>query len=382
MSINVAILALGLYPSTGGPSKSIPAFHKALAARVISWVDPIQCERDQQVIRPDALVTGSRLPILRQLLCPSRGSTSAAEQIVSESDLVSVHSFWRYHCQWIHRVAKRHRVPYWFVPHGVLDPYVFQSGRAAKRMFMACGGQQFLDDAAGVVCSTHREYEKLRHLVPRAKRAVVHWPLHRDDFRERNALRRNQLRTRLGIPSEATSLLYLGRLHPMKRPLETIQAVADSGRTDVHLVIAGPDSGVTASECLQRAKATGIQNRVHVMGPVAGQDKHDAIDASDAYVSLSHRENFNYSAAECLASGIPVILSPGNDLAADLANVDCGWLLENSADAPFAISEAASVGPSALAAAGHRGHSWAEASLTFDAFQSRLASFAADVVNA
>ena len=68
--MKATIVTLGLYPSSGGPSKSIRAFQRALAADVVSWVDPRQFEREQIIWDRSTVVRGSRLPVLRQLLVP------------------------------------------------------------------------------------------------------------------------------------------------------------------------------------------------------------------------------------------------------------------------------------------------------------------------
>jgi glycosyltransferase involved in cell wall biosynthesis len=376
--VKTTVLALGLYPSSGGPSKSVRAFADALDARVISWVDPLQIERERLIWDDSILVHGSRLPVLRQLLIPQAEDLAAAERAVAESALVSCHSFWRWHCVWLQRVAKRRGVPYWFVPHGILDPYVFTTDRVAKSIFLAMGGKRFLRDASAVVCATRREYEKLAHFVPSKPYAVIPWPLDEGDFRERNEKSRTQVRQELGIPSESFCLLYFGRLHPMKRPLETIEAVARSTHS-VHLVVVGNEFGVTLEECRRRAKALGITDRVHLIGPVYGCDKHRYLDAADAYISLSHRENFNFTAAECLASGLPVILSPGNDLAYDLADVECGWMLRDGDPAEAAIDTAVASGAESLGSMGRNGRAWCERHLRQNVFQKRIQAFATTI---
>ena len=374
--VRTTVLALGLYPSSGGPSKSVPAFVDALDASVISWVDPLQCERERLIWHDSVLVHGSRLPILRQLLIPNAADLDAAEQIIAASDLVSCHSFWRWHCVWLRSVARRHGVPYWFVPHGILDPYVFTTNRVAKRAFLALGGTGFVRDASAVVCATRREYEKLASFFPGKPHAVIPWPLEDGDFRNRNEAFRAAARDELGIPPDSRCLIYLGRLHPMKRPLETIEAVARS-RESVHLVMVGNEYGVTLEDCNRRAKTLGIGHRVHVVGPVYGGEKYRYIDAADAYISLSHRENFNFTAAECMASGLPVILSSGNDLSHDLAGVECGWMLSTGDPPEAAINEAVSAGTDRLSALGQNGRMWCERHLSREVFRRRIREFAA-----
>lgn len=369
--MNVTVLALGLYRSSGGPAKSVKAFAAALDAHPVSWVDPIQYAREPLVWERTTVVRGRWMPPLRQLLVPRADDAQAAERLVAASSLVSCHSFWRWHTIWLARVAERHRVPYWFVPHGSLDPFVFSSGRLAKQWFLA-EARPFLSNAAAVVCATRREYEKLAPLVPTAQPIVLPWPLDDDDFRLRDPVARLAERRSLGIPEEAFCLLFFGRLDPMKRPLETIDAVAAAGIDDVHLIMMGNEFGVSRTACVERARQLGIERRVHVVGPRYGAEKHACVNAADAFISLSHRENFNYTAAECMAAGLPVILSPGNDLAGDLDGTECGALLDTTGNAPQAIADLCRMSSATRQRLGSNGRRWAEDNLRHSMFHERL----------
>ena len=320
------------------------------------------------------------MPGLQHLLYPNGCDAAAAEKIVAASRLVSCHSFWRYHNLWLEKIAHRHRVPFWFVPHGGLDPYVFTTGTLSKRLFMRLGGERFLDAASGVICATRREYDKLRPLMPYTPHAVIPWPLADSDFRQPNEPERAALRQRLGVRDDQFLLLSLGRLHPMKRPLDIIRAVAESGRPDVHVAMAGNEDGVSRSDCLTAARQYGIEQRFHFLGPVFGEDKAQWLNAADTYISLSRRENFNFSCAEAMAAGLSVILSQGNDLASDLTNERCGWMLSEDDEAADAISAAATLDRLQRDAMGARAREWALRNLQFSDFSARVQQFSQRIV--
>ncbi len=374
--MNASILTLGCYQSTGGPSRSVRAFQRALNARVIAWVDPVSHAAEQLVFDTAAVVHGLSMPVAKSFLYPRSADLKAAEQVIATSDFVSCHLFWRWHVPWMAEMSRKHRVPYWLVPHGGLDPYVLQTNGTVKRVFAQIAARSFLRNVSALVCATRREYEKARRFAPNAEPLILPWPLEDADFRSRDADNRLAMRRMLGIPEDALCLLFLGRLHPMKRPLETITAVARSGAKSVHLILIGNPFGITEADCVAHASRLGVADRVHVVGPVFGAEKHRYLDAADIFVSLSHRENFNFAAAECMAAGLPVILSPGNDLSSDLAEVGCGWLLPRDDMAGPAIADAAGTPAAHLEAMGGRGRRWAEQTLGFDMFQSRLSQAA------
>lgn len=370
--MNASILTLGCYQSTGGPSRSVKAFQRALNARVVAWVDPVGHAAEQLVFDAAAVVHGLSLPVAKSFLYPRSTDLKAAEEVIATSDFVSCHLFWRWHVPWMAEMSRKHRVPYWLVPHGGLDPYVMQTNGIVKRLFAQTAARRFLNNVSALVCATRREYEKARRFAPDAKPVILPWPLDDADFRSRDADSRLAMRRMLEIPEDARCLMFLGRLHPMKRPLETITALAQSGAASVHLILIGNPFGITEADCSAHASRLGVADRVHVVGPVFGVEKHRYFDAADIFISLSHRENFNFAAAESMAAGLPVILSPGNDLSSDLAEVNCGWLLSRDDMAASAIADAATMPASHLEAMGSRGQRWAEQTLGFDTFQSRL----------
>lgn len=377
--MKTTVLTLGLYAGSGGPARSVRAFAGSLNASVISWVDPDRYSRESLVWEDSTVVRGSQLPVLRQLLVPQSCDLPAAERLVASSDLVSCHSFWRWHNIWLLNVVRRNGVPYWFVPHGILDPYVFTYDRAAKWSFLAMGGRRFLDEAAGVVCATRQEYHKIAPWFRDKPHAIIPWPLDEGDFRLRDEALRAVTRARLGIASDATVFLSLGRLDPMKRPLETIDALARCRDHHCHLIIVGNESGIGVDECHRRAVRCGVEDRVHVIGPVYGDGKHAYMDASDAYVSLSHRENFNFAAVEAMASGLPVILSPGNDLVHELMDVPCGWMLRQEEDVGAVFDRVAAVGNSERDDFGRRARDWARVHLRRESFDRAVRDFASEV---
>jgi glycosyltransferase involved in cell wall biosynthesis len=368
------ILALGVYRDSGGVTKSIQSFQRVLNADVVSWVDPGQVAASPLIWDETTVVRGSRLPILRELLYPSSGSLDEAERIVGASRFISCHSFWRWHNFWLLKVARERRIPYWFVPHGGLDPYVLETDRFAKQAFLALGGRQFIRQANCVIFSTRREWEKAARICKPSRAEVVHWPLSDIDLNVvRNTEAGQRLREQLGINEKARCLLYFGRLHPMKRPLETIDAIAAAGRENLHFIVVGNEFGITVEACRQQAARRGLGRRVHVVGPMYGKETKAYFSAADAYISLSHRENFNLAAAECMAAGLPVILSSGNDLSGELAGTDCGWILtDGGIPVEEVVRDFSDSSENTLREKGNNARQWAGKHLRFETFRERL----------
>lgn len=368
-----SIISLGIYQNSGGPTKTIGYFQRALDAKVYAFCKAKEIMKYPLAVEHSCPVRSFDLPILSQFCVPPKEECHEAELALAKSNILSVHSFYRYHALWVNRMSNRYGVPYWFVPHGILDPWVMKKAAFAKKIFWEAGGRKFLDQASTVICSTTRERDKAMRQFELPAADVIHWPVKVPDCSEREA-RRNELRRHLGVPDSARVLLYFGRLHSMKRPLETIRAVAAVRSERLHLVIVGNDQDVTLKDCYNLAVKLGVERRVHLVGPVYGKAKYDYMFASDGYISMSNRENFNHTAAESMSAGLPLILSPGNDLFSDIEPVNCAWGLvdDQIVTATRVIECFANKSQVELLEMGRRGSHWVMSNLSFSTFQTRL----------
>lgn len=371
------IISLGVFKDSGGPTKTIGAFQRALSAEIHCFCSQEELDVGRLAVEGSVAVKASRWPILKQLRYAGKYADHGAKTAVAQSSIVSCHSFYRYHSIWVNRMSKKYGFPYWFVPHGILDPWVLEYGKFAKRLFLQLGGRRFLDEASTVIFSTKAERDKAKQGFDLKATDVVPWPVDLVNIGMREQSRKN-IRRELGIEDDAHVLLYFGRLHHMKRPLETIQAVAAAKEDMLHLIIVGNEQTVSLKDCHEQAASCGIGNRVHLVGPVYGESKYHYLHASDAYISLSHRENFNHTAAESLAAGLPVILSPGNDLQSEIDGESCSWRVGGNRvqDAAAAIATFVNCPAGERDAMGCRGREWVERELGFKLFQERLLALA------
>jgi glycosyltransferase involved in cell wall biosynthesis len=367
-------------PAFGGLHRSVQDFSKALSAPILSFDDG----RGERVSVEEG-VTVRRLGcgtgwLARDCRVMSAAVARQADAAVADADLLVVHSLFRGHAAWARAWTRRHGRRYWAVPHGCLDPWGLSHRGLLKRLWLEAWGRSYLAHADRIVVSSQRSLEKSLPWIPAERGVVVHWPVSLPNIGD-NAPARAAFRRQHGIPEQARLLLFVGRLHAVKRPVTMVQAFCEAtssvGRVDCHLAIVGMDGDLVRADVLA-AIPPGCRDRVHVVGPLAGADLAVAQLASDGFVSLSYQENFGYAAAEALAYGLPVILSPGHDLAYEMPGSEgrlaCGWLLGDDAraSAVAAIGEFATASDAALAAAGAVGRAWVGDTLAVDRFRDRV----------
>lgn len=371
-------------PVLGGLYRAVNDFARAMGAPILSF-DAGCRPHEQPDPRDDTVRIGCGNGLFSRgchALTPA--ATTAADAAIADAGLLIVHSMFRAHAPWAAEWTRRHGGRYWAVPHGCLDPWGLRQRGLAKRAWLTIHGRRFLADADWVLFSTRRTRDKALHWASGSHTAVVHWPVAIPSLRNRDKAR-SRLRTMLGIPAAAPLLLFVGRLHAVKRPLETIQRFCRATTGPAHLVMVCGVGDIARSQ-LTAVIPPSHGGRVHLVGPCDTDALATVYLASDGFLSLSCQENFGYAAAEAAAYGLPLILSPGHDLAHDMprtpaGNLACGWLLPDDSE-PAAI-EAISAWATAAASAttsqrgmGATARLWATETLGFDVFQSALCRLA------
>ena len=136
------------------------------------------------------------------------------------------------------------------------------------------------------------------------------------------------------VPSESRdstglTLGFLGRFHPTKNLDLVIQALPQLP-SHVALVIGGEGSD-EAELCVRRTiEASGVDDRVELRGFLDAEQKSQFFRELDLLVMPSQHENFGMAAAEALAAGVPVVVTPLTGLAPLVAATGAGTVVRAS----------------------------------------------------
>jgi glycosyltransferase involved in cell wall biosynthesis len=208
----------------------------------------------------------------------------------------------------ISQFSRRKGIPYLIEPMGMYRP--IDRSIAMKKMWHRTIGGVFWRNAARVIATSELEQEELVEAgVPQAKIAIRHNGI--DSDLSTTASPRGRFRSRWGMSEDEPLILFLSRLIPRKGADLLIEAFAQASPLSGRLVIAGPEGEPGYRAQLEAcARNSGAGARVLFAGPVYGEEKSSLLADADIFALPSRYENFANVAAEAIAYGVPVIVTP------------------------------------------------------------------------
>lgn len=177
------------------------------------------------------------------------------------------------------------------------------------------------------------------------------------------------------------TLLFLGRLHPVKNLEALILAFVRAAPTKYRLRIVGPEEDNHKSALLALINTLEAGERIIISGPAYGAAKEAVIAQADGIVLPSFTENFGAVVAEALALGRPVISSTGAPWEV-LQTERCGWWVDPDVDSlAQAISAFCATSRDELSAMGERGRAYVLRSLSQDTAAARMADLYSSILS-
>ncbi len=295
-------------------------------------------------------------------------------QALARADVCHIHGVWNVPEWWASRLARGAGVPYVLSPRGMLQPEAMRRGRWRKAAAFTLLERRSLTGAALVHATSAQEADAIRILGLRVPIAIV--PNGVDLHAAQRASR--GYRARLGIPSDAFIVLFLGRMHRIKRLDLLAEAFAELRGThpSVHLVLAGPDEQGLLPDLMGRF--ADAADRVHAPGPVHGSDKWALIKDADVMVQCSDSESFGLAVVESLAAGVPVIATRTCPWS-EVETHGCGFWVEQTAPAIAAAIRTLAGDPARRGEMGERAAALACERYSWDGIASRMAGLYANL---
>jgi len=376
--MRVVNIGINLVPEAGGIARAVTYWWRAQTELghkmdIVSFWRSGLYEPEEGSCPECRYVRVPNVPVLRSYYWWPSGYLDGMRALLDGANCVVIHGLFFHPGVLAAAWARRLGIPYILVVHGSLDPWVFTYHRWRKKAWMWRAGNRLLKGAAAVVYSTQAERQKASGWIG-SRDYVIHWPVpYVPDYDKREASRRVRELHRLAPGSRIA--LFCGRIHPVKRPLETIRAFAASAPLDWVLLLVGPLTQEIPRARLEAAcGASG--GRCIYAGPAFGEALSDYYRAAELFILFSHKENFSHSTAEALAHGVPVLITATVDLSEELAesSAACAFIARESGSTWMedGLRAALCLSPQDLAIMGARGREWIRTHLSFSNFCARL----------
>lgn len=326
--MNILHVANNTAPQFGGAYRSIVLFRNAAGTRnypteCVSFDDDphtnphLNDEASWRIVPTRRGVLGSKYASI------SQRTAGKLTELIQSADIIFVHLLYRYHAVWAARRARQFGKPLVVVPHGSLDPYVFTYRAFRKRLWLKAYHDLLFRDSL-VLYATDREQEKAAAAVGNVKSESLFWPMDDETGHLADTLPRE--------PSTPRRLLLVGRLHPMKRVLETVRAFCRASVPGWQLVVIGAETGEISLQTLQTAAGAEWNRSVVYRGVLDRQSLYLEYTRASAMILASHRENFGHVVAEAMRFGLPVIISEDVDLCTVVRQAGAGLVVPVSSE--------------------------------------------------
>ena len=289
--------------------------------------------------------------------------TALARLCDINASIVHTHGIWTYPSRAVSLWSSRTRRPHVVSPHGMLDAWAMRHARWKKAIAARLYENSHLHGASCLHALCEAEAQTIRShgftnpicVIPNGvtlpaitcERGLAPW-------HDR-------------IPPGANVMLFLGRLHPKKNLVALIDAwPKNADARNWHLVIAGWDQG-SHEQALERSiEKRGLGTRIHLVGPLFGGDKEQALRHAHGFVLPSLSEGLPMAVLEAWSYGLPVLKTDACNLPEGFEASAAARLSLNPHDMAHDINRFLNKDPAELQRMGRNGRRLVESKFSWD----------------
>jgi glycosyltransferase involved in cell wall biosynthesis len=258
---------------------------------------------------------------------PSLAFTQWLWQNIENYDILDNHYLFSYLPSCAAVFAQWQQVPYTVRIMGPLTPWALAQSKLKKQVYSYLIEKRNLNQAAVIYCTSVGEMEDAIAFGVKPPKVVL--PLGVNPPRL-IADAKSQLQYRYNVSEEVPIILFLSRLHYKKRPELLIQTLGElkKQKQNFHLLIAGSGQDTYVQSLHKMVASLNITNQTSFVGFVSGYEKDLLLQGSDLFVLPTYSENFGIALAEAMVSGLPIITTPGVQIAPEIDEAEAGIIVE------------------------------------------------------
>jgi glycosyltransferase involved in cell wall biosynthesis len=258
---------------------------------------------------------------------PSLAFTQWLWQNIKNYDILDNHYLFSYLPSCAAVFAQWQQVPYTVRIMGQLTPWALAQSKLKKHVYSYLIEKRNLNQAAAIHCTSVGEMEDVIAFGVKPPKVIlplgVNPPTLIGDAK-------SQLQYRYNVSEEVPIILFLSRLHYKKRPELLIQTLGELKKQEqnFYLLIAGSGQDTYVQSLQKMVASLNITNQTSFVGFVSGYEKDLLLQGSDLFVLPTYSENFGIALAEAMVSGLPIITTPGVQIAPEIDEAEAGIIVE------------------------------------------------------
>jgi glycosyltransferase involved in cell wall biosynthesis len=219
-------------------------------------------------------------------------------EALSDSEMIHIHTYGAHHADKSIKMAKKLGIPSILTTH--LHPASHSHHKILRTFYDSLVGKGTLKRATSIITITEMEkdYISKRFGVRKDKMTAIPNGIDVSKFRD------------LGFEREKNSLLFVGRLSPVKRlnMLLSALAIVKKRIPDVRLRIIGRDWGVK-SQLIAQSKDLKISENVEFLEEIPFEDLVGHYNRAKVFVLSSKYEAFGITIMEAIGCATPVVVT-------------------------------------------------------------------------
>ncbi|QWU15126.1 Glycosyltransferase involved in cell wall bisynthesis [Paenibacillus sophorae] len=252
--------------------------------------------------------------------CP-QGNIGLLPSPFNDPDIVIFHGVYFYYYYKTMGFLLNMKIPYIVIPHGSLTSFAQEKKKWKKKIGNILVFNKFINNSRCIQFLTQEE------------KISSNWE--GESFICGNGMSSRTCIVDKKKNSDFFHFTYIGRLALFQKGLdillEACYSISDEMRgKKIKLNIYGPDDQGDKKKVLHLIEKYKIQDIVCLSNPVYGKEKEKILQNSDVFVLTSRFEGQPLSVIEALLMGIPVLLTPGTNIANEVVSNNCGWCAELS----------------------------------------------------
>lgn len=259
-------------------------------------------------------------------------------QNIGNYDILDNHYLFSYAPTCAGAIARWRKTPYTVRTQGQLTAWALEQSSVKKQLYTALIERENLNQAAAIHCTTPQEAADLLNFGIHTPTVTL--PLGVEQPRKISGAK-SMLHQQYDISEDKLVILFLSRLHYKKRPDLLINALSKvtAHNSNFHLIMAGTGEANYVDYLQQLADKCNLSDRISFPGFIIGRQKEILLQGSDIFALPSYSENFGIAVAEAMAAGLPVIITPGVQIAVEVAAAKAGIIIEGEAELSKAIAQ-------------------------------------------